>query len=486
VRFPFDPRRMMVIGFCLLSWACRELPAAESWPQFRGPNAVGRAASETPLPTQIGPEQNVVWKTALPPGHSSPVVVGDRIYLTTVRDERLLTIALDRTTGTITWEAEAPHEKLEPIHRIGSHAQPSPAADGERVISFFGSSGMYCYDTDGRELWRRPMGPFNNDFGAGTSPIIVDDQVILCQDHDTDSFLTALDKRTGATLWTTDRGEFPRNYCTPVIWEVDGRKQIVVAATLRVVGYDFQTGEELWTVRGLSRAVCMTPVVGEDGNLYVAGWSAGGDINERIALDPFDEFAGPIDANGNGALEESEVPDGPVKPRFTQIDRDKSGSITRAEYDYYRGLFDKSRNVVLAIKPGGSGDVSDSHVLWEYDRYVPFCASPLHYRGRVFTIKDGGILSCLDASSGKPTKQERLDATGAYYSSPVAGDGMVYLLDEQGQLTVISAQDDWQVLHTADFAEGGYATPALVDGRIYLRTAGHLYCFGQANSESRP
>jgi outer membrane protein assembly factor BamB len=260
----------------------------------------------------------------------------------------------------------------------------------------------------------------------------------------------------------------------------------VVAATLRVVGYDFQTGEELWTVRGLSRAVCMTPVVGEDGNLYVAGWSAGGDINERIALDPFDEFAGPIDANGNGALEESEVPDGSVKPRFTQIDRDKSGSITRAEYDYYRGLFDKSRNVVLAIKPGGSGDVTDSHVLWEYDRYVPFCASPLHYRGRVFTIKDGGILSCLDASSGKPTKQERLDATGAYYSSPVAGDGMVYLLDEQGQLTVISAQDDWQVLHTADFAEGGYATPALVDGRIYLRTAGHLYCFGQANSESRP
>jgi outer membrane protein assembly factor BamB len=476
---PYGTKLLRISSCAWLLFASASMAmAGESWPQFRGPNACGRAGSETALPAEIGPDQHVVWKTPLPPGHSSPVVVGDRIYLTAVREGQLLTIALDRATGGIVWKAEAPHEKLEAIHRIGSHAQPSPAADGERVVSFFGSSGLYCYDAAGALLWKRPMGPFNNDFGAGTSPILVEDRVILCQDHDTDSFLMALDKRSGETIWTVDRSEFPRNYCTPIIWEVDGKRQIVVAATLRVVGYDFDTGAELWTVRGLSRSVCMTPVIGDDGNLYVAGWSAGGDVNERIKLDPFDDFAPPIDANANGTLEEPEVPDGPVKPRFTQVDRDKSGSVTKAEYEYYRGLFDDARNVVLAIRPGGAGDVTSSHVLWEYDRYVPFCASPLFYRGHVFTIKDGGVLSCLNATDGRPAKQGRLDATGNYYSSPVAGDGKVYLLDEQGQLTVISAEGDWQVLHTAEFGEGGYATPAIVDGRIYLRTAVHLYCFG--------
>jgi outer membrane protein assembly factor BamB len=448
------------------------------WPQFRGPGGSGRAATAEKLPAEIGPETNVVWKIALPPGHSSPVVVGKQVYLTAVRGEQLLTMALDRLTGKVLWEVEAPHDKLEAIHRIGSYAQPTPAADGQRVVSFFGSSGLYCYDTQGKLLWKRPMGPFNNDFGAGSSPILIDDRVILCQDHDTDSFLEAFDKRTGETLWRTDRSEFPRNYCTPVIWEVDGKKQIVVAATLRVVGYDFDTGAELWTVRGIARTVCMTPVVGEDGLLYVAGWSAGGDAGERITVEPFEKAAAQFDANGDGLLEEAELPDNAIKERFSQVDRDKSGTITPGEYEYFRGLFDQSRNVVVAIKPGGRGDVTESHLLWENFKYVPFCASPLYANGLIFTVKDGGIFSCLDAKSGELLKFGRLGATKNYYSSPVAGDGKIYAINEAGQLSVVSAAKDWRVLSTADFGEDAHATPALVGGKIYLRTAGHLYCFG--------
>jgi outer membrane protein assembly factor BamB len=322
------------------------------------------------------------------------------------------------------------------------------------------------------------MGPFKNDFGAGSSPIIVDDWVILAQDHDADSFLMAVDKRTGRTVWKTDRSEFSRNYCSPVIWNVGGKRQIVLAATLRVVGYEFETGKELWTVRGISRVVCMTPVVGDDGVLYVAGWSAGGDAGERISVEPFERAAPGLDKNNNGSLEEDEVPDGPIGQRFSQADRDKNGSITRAEYEEFRGLFDKSRNVVMAIRPGGTGDVSSSHVIWQYDRLVPFCASPLYYQGLVFTIKDGGILSCLDARKGTPHKQKRLSATGAYYSSPVAGDGKVYFLSEEGKLTVLRSTPDCEVISTADFGEPAYATPALLDGQIFLRTSGHLYCFG--------
>src|SRR5262249_25453461 len=163
-----------------------------------------------------------------------------------------------------------------------------------------------------KELWHLPLGPFKNDFGAGSSPILVGERVIVNQDHDTDSFLMALDKRTGKILWKTDRSEFPRGYATPGIWEVAGQKQIVVLGTLRVSGYDFDTGKEIWTVRSLARITNMTPVVGADGVLYVAAWTPGGDETDRIEPPPFDELIRDRDKNRNGTLEPEEMPDGPL------------------------------------------------------------------------------------------------------------------------------------------------------------------------------
>ncbi|MBI3864010.1 MAG: PQQ-binding-like beta-propeller repeat protein [Planctomycetia bacterium] len=456
------------------------------WTQFRGPNASGHAVATGKLPAEIGPSSHIVWKVPLPPGHASPVVFGDRIFLNAVENEKLLVMALDRGTGKTLWKAEVPHDRLEEIHRIGSHAQCTPAVDGERVLSFFGSAGLFCHDLDGNLLWKRPMGPFKNTFGAGSSPLIVDDWVILCQDHDTDSFLAAIDKRTGETVWQADRSEFPRNYSTPVIWSVGGKKQVVVAATLRVVGYDLATGRELWTARGIARFVSATPVIGDDNVLYVAGWAAGGDDGGiKFDVPPFDDVVGEYDKNKNGTLEEDELPEGgPIRMRFVQVDRDKSGGLTREEYDYFRKLFQIGRNIVIAVKPGGLGDVSATHVLWTYAKHVPFCASPVVVGDRLFSVKDGGIVSCLAAHTGKPYKQGRLEAIGDYYSSPVAGDGKIYLLNEEGRLTVISSESDWQVLHTADFGENTYATPAIVDGKIFLRTMGHLYCFSADSGTS--
>ena len=162
----------------------------------------------------------------------------------------------------------------------------------------------------------------------------------------------------------------------------------------------------------------------------------------------------------------------------SKVAANKNGSVTESEYEYFRSLFERGQNIIVAIKPGANGEASESHVLWKQPKIVPFCSSPVTVNGLVFTIKDGGILACLDAKTGKQLKVGRASGTDDYYSSPVAGDGKVFLIDEEGRLSVVSAAKDWTILHTADFEEKTYATPALVGNKVYLRTNAHLYCFG--------
>jgi outer membrane protein assembly factor BamB len=239
----------------------------------------------------------------------------------------------------------------------------------------------------------------------------------------------------------------------------------------------------VWTAWGLARTICATPVVGDDGRLYASGWAAGGDPGAPIAVEPFDDVIRRLDKNGNGTLERSELNNHPFGERFTQVDTNGDGSISRAEYERFRELFQKGKNAVLAIKPGGKGDVTASHVAWANSRQVPFCASVLYHGGLVYTVKDGGLFSCLDPRDGQPLKTGRLPGTGTYYSSPVAGDGKIYLLDVTGKLSVVQAGREWKVLSRSDFEEDVYATPAIADGRIYLRTSAHLYCFGVAEKK---
>jgi outer membrane protein assembly factor BamB len=452
--------------------------APGAWRQFRGPSGAAIAAGNGALPTEIGPKQYVLWKSPLPKGHSSPVVDGDRIFLTGIDDKTLVTIGLDRATGKEIWRNVAPHNGLEKVHAIGSHAQATPATDGRHVVVFFGSAGLFCYDRDGKEKWRLSMGPFKTEFGAATSPLIVDRRVILNQDFDGDSTLNVWGVEKGQPIWKADRKEFGAGYATPVIWLVGGKKQIVQAGTLRVVGYDFDTGKEVWTVRGLARICNMSPTIGPDNVLYLATWAPGADAGEVVVIGPFDESLKAHDANQNGVLEPSEVPPGPVKDRIPLFDVNRDGRIDRAEWDSMRGIFATAKNRMVAIRPGGTGDITKTHVLWEQTKQLPYVPSPLVYEGAILMVKNGGFVSSLDPKTGKTLKYDRIQAGGNYYSSPVGGDGKVYLASQSGELTVLSARPDWEVLHSADFGEDIFATPAIVDGRIYLRTAKHLYCFG--------
>jgi len=448
-----------------------------NWSQFRGPGGSAIAVGNSVLPTEIGPKQYVAWKTPLPAGHSSPVLHGDRIYLTGVENKKLFTLALDRKTGKEIWRTEAPHKGLEKVHKIGNQAQATIATDGTHIVAFFGSAGLFCYDRDGKELWRVVMGPFKTEFGAATSPLLVDGRIVLNQDYDGDSSLTVFDVTNGKQIWKVDRTEFGVGYASPVLWQVDGKKQIVQAGTLRVVGYDFHTGKEIWTVRGLSRIGNMTPTVGPDNILYVAGWGAGADPGDIITVPPFNDMIKKHDANANGILESKEIPAGPIKDRLPQFDRNRDDKVDQAEWDSMRQVFATATNRMVAIRPGGTGDLTKTHVLWEQTKQLPYVPSPLLYSGVIFLAKNGGLVSSVDPKTGKILKNDRIQARGNYYSSPVGGDGKVFLVSQTGELTVISARAEWEVLHTAEFGEDVLATPAIVDGRIYVRTAGHLYCF---------
>ena len=452
------------------------------WPQFRGVNASGVAQGNYKLPDQIGPNENLLWKAPLPPGHSSPVVFGNQVFLTAVEDGSLYTVGLSKETGKVLWKVKAEHKTLEEVHRHGNHAQSSPATDGERVISFFGSSGLFCYSLEGKLLWHLPMGPFKNGFGAASSPIISGNWVILNQDHDKDSFLIAVDKRTGTIKWKTDRPEFPRGFATPITLNVDGKKQIVVSGTLKIIGYDFETGQKIWTVGGISRIVSTTPVVGDGGVIFSATSSPGADPGKREVLETFSQVKKKFDKNNDGMIEAKELPEGSLKGRFNQFDLNKDDHLSGVEYVGMKDIFERVENVALAINTGGRGNVTGSHVLWKQPRYLPYIPSPIFYKGILFWVKRGGIAASIDPKTGEIFKVGRIFGQSSYYSSPVAGDGKIYFISQKGELSVISAKKQWEELSKADFTEEVWSTPAISEGRIYLRSSDHLYCFGLATS----
>lgn len=462
---------VFMIGFVMAGFSGQV--HSDDWRQFRGSRG-GVAVGDQKLPVEIGPDSAVAWKRTIAKGHSSPVIQGDLIYLTAKDDKELVTLALDRSSGKTRWRAVAEYDKLESIHRIGSHATPSVATDGTRVVSFFGSSGLYCYDMNGQVLWSHRQGPFNNSFGACSSPLIVDELVISVQDHDTGSYLAAFDKQTGELAWKTDRAEFRRNYSTPAVWNVGDAKQLVVAGTALINGYDVATGKLIWTVRGVTRVVSTTPVVSQDGRLIVA-CTGGGTTRQP----KFDEVIAKSDANGDMLLSPKELPSSPIKSFFSQFDRDANGQMDRAEYDSIRETFEMARGVALSIRPGGTGDITKSHVDWEHEKSIPRNSSPLVYQGVVYLVADGGILTTLDAESGQVLKQGRLADRGKYYSSPVAGDGKVYVVSERGTVNVIQAKGDWELMHSAKLGEDCLSSPAIVNGQLFVRTVGTLYCFGQ-------
>ncbi len=462
---------------------------AEDWSQFRGPNGTG-VSSSTGLPTEFGPNKNVLWKTELPPGHSSPVLTRDRIFVTAHTKEKenhkLLVFCLDRQTGKVLWQREVPRSREGRLQNVNGPASPSPVTDGSNVYVFFQEFGLISFDGSGKERWKLPLGPFNMFYGFGASPILVDDKIILPVDQDNpSSYLIAVDKGSGLVRWKVDRPVVISGYSTPIVYQPKhGPKQIIIPESFQLSAYSVEDGTRVWWVRGL--ACEMKSIASHDEEyLYINGWGfPTNQPGQQVGTIPFAEALLRYDKNGDRQIAKSEISgndpmDKMLSAAFEAFDMDRDEKLNARDWEVFRAMM-ASENGLLAIKMGGQGDQTATAIRWRYQKPVPQVPSTLLYKGVLYMINDSGILITFDPATGKVIKQGRLHgAIDKYFSSPVAADDKVYLIGEGGAVSVLKAAAEWEVLAVNELDDECFATPAIADGRLYIRTRSALYCFGK-------
>jgi outer membrane protein assembly factor BamB len=485
-----DFRKTVVMGAGLLLWVAAA--SGGDWPQFRGPGGDG-VLEEARLPTEWGQEKNIQWKIK-PPGvaWSCPVVFGDRIYLTTAESEnqpkpsagqsyrgpgapggpegkgqgraerpkrerskdgpddkkdekgdrprrggpggfgrgnreapqavyRWKVLCLDKATGKTLWTKLADeHRPSIPTHRTNTYASETPIVDGERIYAYFGMTGLFCYDLEGKLLWKKSLGsyPMANGWGTGSSPVLVGDLIIVQCDNEEKSFIVAFDKKTGEEKWRDDRDE-RSTWSTPFVWKNKQRTELVTGGSKKVRSYDPATGKILWELGGVSGRSAST-AVGDEEMVYLG---TGGGMG-----------VGPLFAIKAGA----------------------SGALTLDE----------------AAKSG--------QVAWVSPRGGPPMASPLLYKGYLYVLDQrGGILTCYEAKTGKVAYKERIAGATGFTASPWAAGGKIFCADGEGTTFVLEAGPTYKLLAKNPLGEMCWSTPALADGKIYLRTIDHLYCIQQ-------
>jgi outer membrane protein assembly factor BamB len=447
---------------CLLPFAAPAQKAKSddgNWPQWRGPDASGMARGDAPV--RFNDTENIKWKTPIPGrGQSTPVIWGDRIFLTTAvptesrsadatpaslppaagpgspaapaqenrrgfgggnagpqSEHRFEVLCLSRSSGRVLWQKTArvatPHEGY---HRTyGSFASNSPVTDGKRIYAFFGSRGIYCYDLDGNLLWEKDFGVqmrMHMQFGEGTPAVLHADRVLLKFDHNAGSFMVALDKDTGKEIWRVSRDEMT-SWSGPLVVEHQGRKQIVVSATNKVRAYDFQAGSLLWECAGLGANVIPDPVH-QNGIVFVMS----GYRNPNL----------------------------------------------------------------LAIRLGRAGDLTGTDaIVWSQNRGLSYTASPLLHDNRLYVLTDNGMLSCFNAATGEAFyHQVRLPKTYSFKASPVGAAGKLYLASEDGDVVVVKMGPEFEVLATNTLAGQMFvASPVIAAGEILLRSQNQIFCISQ-------
>ena len=427
------PAYLLCVAVCQLALAVDP----GQWPKWRGPDDNGMARSDAPL--HWSDTENIKWKAPIPGrGHSSPVLWGDRIFLTTAAptnptaapprqrrggdaspqaEHRFELICLDKKTGKVLWQRTArtatPHEGYH--NSYGSFASNSPVTDGKHVYAFFGSRGIYCYDLDGKLIWEKDLGvkmTMRLGFGEGIAPVLGGDVLILGFDQEAGSFIVALDKNTGAELWRASRDEVS-NWAMPLVVDHAGSRQVVVAATNKVRSYDLKTGKLIWECAGLGLNAIPAPVRKDDIVYVMTGFR-----------------------NPN----------------------------------------------LMAIRLGRTGDLTGSDaILWSNSRGNSYTPSPVLYDDKLYTLADNGMLSCYNARTGAPYYQmSRLPKPYSFKSSPVGAGGKLYMASEDGDVVVVKMGEKFEVLATNTLSDQFFvSTPAIADGEMFLRGQNTLFCISE-------
>jgi len=435
---------LAVISTALIFWtfASGLVPEETYWSYWRGPAGDGMAVGDAPL--NWSDTENVRWKVDIPgKGNSSPVIWGDRIFLTTAIktgpeakpepaakpaakgrgfgmssgpqvEHNFDVLCIDRKTGKILWQRTAktavPHEGHHP--QYGSFASNSPVTDGQHVYAFFGSRGMYCYDLEGNLIWQKDFGVQMRmimAFGEGMGPVISGDRLILVFDHEGDSFMVVLDKNSGKEIWRVDRDE-GSSWAAPLVLEYKGQKQIVVSATNKVRSYDFDTGDVIWECSGLGRNAIPHPVRQDDLVFVMTGY-----MNPNL----------------------------------------------------------------MAIRLGGKGDLTGTDaIVWSQSKGNSYTSSPVIHDNKLYVLTDNGMISCYNARTGEPYyHQQRLPKAYQFKSSMVGANGKLYLASEDEDVLVLRMGEKYEVLATNTMPGQMFiATPAITGGEIYLRSQNQLYC----------
>ncbi|MFH1716551.1 MAG: PQQ-binding-like beta-propeller repeat protein [Planctomycetota bacterium] len=475
-----------------------------NWNQFRGPNGQGVAQADR-IPVHFGPDANVLWKTVIPTGHSSAVIWNNRIFLTATEpanEKELITLAIDREDGKILWRQVVQAVTEGRFHPLNNAASSTPAADDEHVYVYFGTYGLICYDHAGNDLWQRKIETPKSKYGMATSPILYQDKVIMVLDGDGgSSCLLAVHRDTGETVWQQPRSLFKAGWSTPMIWRHGEAEELVVLGSKRLTSYDPSTGAEIWWAGGFSQETVGIPITG-DGLLFAGAAALGGRGDDKLdAAGSWKMTVEEFDANHDNQIQRDEMTEGfafiqrpelpkdnpgyglPVRNMDTLLkifDHDTNGIISEAEWmQTMSGFAAISQPNLVAIRPGAKKDARESHVAWEIQRGIPETPSPLYCRGKLYLLRDGGVLTCLEASTGKELFRERIGAAGQYVASPIAAGDKVVAASVRGVVTVIQVDDTLKILASNNFAEEIFATPAVAENKIYLRTAGHLYALGE-------
>ncbi len=481
------------------------LYADNYWSRFRGPNGTGMIEGGNP-PVHLNDDTGLKWKVPVGLGHSSPIIWGDRIFLTSFENKTVFIHAISKKDGTIEWSRKRSYEGprkgpgFEDLHEDTNPAAMTLCADDQRVYAYGLSIGLTSYDHSGNEIWHHDFKRTPFLYGTGGSPMVHDGTVFLLRDSlkKANSMLYAFNGKTGEILWKTPRPFSNISYCTPSVLETPDGDEIVTLGAGRLSGYSAETGKEVWSLDGMGKSSINLPVV-RDEELFINAKIMLGfevDYNHEKAW----EYILSFDKNENGVIEEKEITQGirmPQRPdlplsspgfgyvmrpstRFkSEFDLNNDGKIPFEEFvskiDSMTRKMQAAQGRVQIVRK--KGETPTPELLWSERRYLPEIPTILPYGDRVYAVLNGGFFVVRDAETGKLIEKDRLNASGMYAASPVAANDHIYFASRRGVVTVMKTDDSFEKVSTIQLDGEIYATPAIQDNLIFFRTTKWLYAF---------